>query len=87
MLERIRKEFAAAIGLYSLDRKGKLLDNFFEKQQLIGRASAFVQCQHMNPSAVIDGGVLIEARRDLAGVHWHPLARDFLCVSLSAFSR
>src|SRR3954454_5978893 len=36
--------------------------------------------KHANPRAVVNRGVLIESRRDLARVHLNPLAGNFLCV-------
>ena len=87
LLELVSEELAPAVGLDSLNRKWHFFEDFFEEKQRVGRCCARVKGQHSDASAIIDGGILIQPWRDLAGIHLHSITRHIALVAMPLLTR
>src|SRR3712207_9202371 len=74
VLDLVGEELPAAVGLHPLHREGHLLEHVLEEVAGAGGGPARIEAHHLPAGGVVDGGVLIEAALDLAGIHLHAVA-------------
>src|SRR5215218_8129734 len=76
VLDLVGEELLAAVGLHPLHRERHLGGHAVEERQGVASRPAREDAEDLEARAVVDGGVLVEAGADLAGVHPHTVARD-----------
>jgi len=86
LLHLLGKELPAAIRLNPLDRKRHLLDHTVEKLEGVRRGSSGIRSEYTESAAIVDSGVLVEPRSDLAGVHLDPITGDWPIIPNDDFS-
>src|SRR5215218_7787012 len=84
VLDLVGEELLAAVGLHPLHRERHLGGHAVEERQGVGGRPAREDAEDLEARAVVDDGVPVEAWRDLAGVHLHPVARDRPAVAPGA---
>lgn len=86
ILELAGEEVPAPIGLNPLDRNWHLLDDLVQECQRACRHPLWIEGKNPETAAIDDGGALVKARRDLAGVHLHSISRNRTAVATLAFA-
>ena len=76
LLHGHREKFSATIGLNPLKRKRHLLQDALQERQRTDRCTAAENRQHSITRAIVNRGVLIASRSDLAGVELDAVPRN-----------
>lgn len=76
ILNSVGGELGPVIGLQPLDGEGEFIENLLQEPQRIGSRPAWEERDHEIARTIIDGGVLIQTRRDYDRIHlnarsWH----------------
>src|SRR6478735_7146563 len=74
-LDLVGEELTAAVGLDALHREGHAGAHALKEVERVAGTFVRIDAQHLPAGAVVDGGVLVEARCDLAGVELDAVAR------------